>query len=277
MLIIKRLAQFSVFILLTFFTQIGGVIWLFCRPISIFIRKKTANFPQFRKLDWLIFPFIYLISTWTIVPFLAEKTSGRVSMPMFENAHLKPQSWLFCLLNRHYVQPELKQTIERVAESFAQKNPENVVVFLDANFPFFDGFPLFGHFSHKDGKKIDLAFCWKNKQNTRIFGNPSPIGYGARVEPNDAETSNLEACGMQMDWYKRLPERIAAPFWSPEKCIFDEEKTRELGEILVAEPRLKKILLEPFLSKRWGFDRAEKVRFQGCKAAPHDDHFHVQL
>ena len=45
---------------------------------------------------------------------------------------------------------------------------------------------------------------------------------------------------------------------------------------LSRDPRIGKIFLAPHLAAKFGSD-APKIRFQGCAAARHDDHIHIQL
>lgn len=45
---------------------------------------------------------------------------------------------------------------------------------------------------------------------------------------------------------------------------------------LAGDDRVGKLFLEPHL-KRVLIPSNEKVRFQGCRAARHDDHLHLQL
>jgi hypothetical protein len=59
----------------------------------------------------------------------------------------------------------------------------------------------------------------------------------------------------------------------------DEPRTKVMLDLLVREARadaVDRILLEPYLRARWRLPR-QMVRFQGCRAARHDDHVHVQL
>lgn len=42
------------------------------------------------------------------------------------------------------------------------------------------------------------------------------------------------------------------------------------------DPRVGKVLLEPHLKAQFA-PGAGKIRFQGCHAARHDDHIHLQL
>jgi hypothetical protein len=43
---------------------------------------------------------------------------------------------------------------------------------------------------------------------------------------------------------------------------------------LTADPRIGKIFIEPHLKQRFAPSEA-KIRFQGCRAARHDDHIHL--
>ena len=54
------------------------------------------------------------------------------------------------------------------------------------------------------------------------------------------------------------------------------ERTRELLRLLVEHPSIQKILIQPHLKKRLDLEGYDKVRAQGCQAARHDDHVHVQ-
>jgi hypothetical protein len=56
----------------------------------------------------------------------------------------------------------------------------------------------------------------------------------------------------------------------------DPVRTRFLLAALAASPKIQKILIEPHLKIRLGI-RSPKVRFQGCRAARHDDHIHAQV
>ena len=49
-----------------------------------------------------------------------------------------------------------------------------------------------------------------------------------------------------------------------------------LGWLAANLPDIGKDFIEPHLAKRLGATTS-KIRFQGCKAARHDDHIHVQL
>ncbi|MGO1080022.1 hypothetical protein [Inquilinus sp. CA228] len=59
----------------------------------------------------------------------------------------------------------------------------------------------------------------------------------------------------------------------------EPERTRAAVAWLLADgPRfgLERILLEPHLVRRLGLS-SPLLRFQGCRAARHDDHLHLQI
>jgi murein endopeptidase len=49
-----------------------------------------------------------------------------------------------------------------------------------------------------------------------------------------------------------------------------------LINLFTADPRVIKIFVEPPLATRFNLSDP-KIRFQGCRAARHDDHIHIQL
>ena len=64
------------------------------------------------------------------------------------------------------------------------KFPGTQVLALDANFPFLDGFSMFPHLSHADGRKLDVAFLYESEDGQSAFGaTRSPIGYWAFEQP----------------------------------------------------------------------------------------------
>ena len=259
--------------LLTLFTQIGGLVWLLALAISTGLRKRWSP----RGLNWLVFLPLYTVITVLVVPPLARQY-GRVPLPVFSNSHLRPESLWFSFLNRHYVRPGLKEALEEVALKMQTKFPGAVIWYLDANFPFFDGYPLEPHFSHKDGKKVDLSFYWTQADSgAPIARNPSPFGYGLFAEPLPGERDYAAECQRKGYWYISLDGDIAAPFLTEKNYRFDAERTRELLRLLAEHPAVRRILIQPHLKQRLGLSRYDKLRFQACKAARHDDHVHIEL
>lgn len=261
------------FALLTLLTQIGGLVWLLALGGSSWLRGRLP----FRFLNALTFIALYLFATTVVVPFAAQRL-GRVPLPVFVNPYLKPENLFFALLNRHYVRPELRRALEDVALQMQAQYPGAMVWYLDANFPFINGYPLEPHYSHKDGKKVDIAFYWKDKiTGNLVSGTPSPIGYGACAEPLPGEYDYAADCESKGYWYISLDKTLAEPFFDKAKFSFGAEMTRELARLLAGHPSVGKILIQPHLEKRLGLEHYDKFRQQGCKAARHDDHFHVQI
>ncbi len=56
----------------------------------------------------------------------------------------------------------------------------------------------------------------------------------------------------------------------------DPERTEALLRKFISAPETQKILIEPHLKIRLHAD-VPKVRLQGCHAARHDDHIHIQI
>ncbi|CTQ31502.1 hypothetical protein [Jannaschia rubra] len=56
----------------------------------------------------------------------------------------------------------------------------------------------------------------------------------------------------------------------------DVPRTRAALDLLAAVARIGKVFREPHLRDRLGVSDP-KLRFQGCRAARHDDHIHLQL
>lgn len=261
----------------TLFTQTGGVIWLGCLPLFHWINKRFAKKWARRTIKLASFAGIYLLLNVWAVPPLARWQSGRVPLPVWGHPHLKPHAALYyCLLNHHYVRPGLKAGCERVAESMAAKYPGAVVYYLDANFPFFDGYPLQPHFSHRRGLTIDIALHWLDaKTNKPIDGAPFAMAYGANAKPLPGEIDLEEKCRQQGNWYRELEPQLASPFYRAEDFRLDEARTKDLVRLFSEDHNTKKILLEPHLKARLGLGRYDNIRFQGYRAARHDDHIHV--
>jgi hypothetical protein len=155
--------------------------------------------------------------------------------------------------------------MQDTAADLARTFPGTRLQVLDASFPFIDGFPLLPHLSHDDGEKVDLSFFY---ETARRGGNasPSPIGFFAFEEgPSDCPKAWL-SLRWDMVWLQ--------PIWPQMKL--DEQRTRRTLQLLAEDPRIGKILLEPHLKARLGLN-TDKIRFQGCRAARHDDHIHLQL
>ena len=273
--LLKIAIRVIVFIFLTILTQIGGLVYL----LSLFTHKPIENRFKNRLLQIsskvIAFFIFYFIATLLIAPLIA-KPFGRTALPLTETNNLQPLNILTCLLNRHYVRPELNQATIQVAEQISKKYPGTTLNYLEANFPFFDGFPLIPHLSHDDGKKLDLAFFYTDKKSGKQTNEaPSFIGYGINEEPRPEERNTTDYCSQKGYWqYSFLGKLI--PQGNKANFNFDGARTKELVNLFASNPEIEKIFIEPHLKERLKLTN-EKIRFHGCQAVRHDDHVHVQL
>ena len=262
-------------ILLTILTQVGGLVFLASLPLLKQIRYKINSVVVQIIAQIFVALSLYMVCTFGIVPPLA-RLGGRVPLPIHHSA-LKPRNIVFCLLNRHYVTPTLKATAIGVAQQLQQQYKGTVLVYLDAGFPFFDGFPLVPHLSHNDGKKLDLAFFYRS-QITQQASNTTPsfMGYGICEKPQANEENYAAQCANKGYWQYNWVEQITP---QASKLLFtvDVDRTKAMVQAFAQQPNIGKIFLEPHLKKRWHLDAYNNIRLHGCQAVRHDDHLHVQL
>ena len=265
----------SVFILLTVLTQIGGFAYLISFSTHKFINNKIGNKYYRSVTKFVSFLTIYSLVTFALVPIIA-RPFGRVPLPIFSTNNLQPQNILTCFFNRNYVRPALREATFEVSKLINQKYPNTTLNYLDANFPFINGFPLFPHLSHNDGKKLDISFCYiKIKTGEQTNQCPSFIGYGICEEPRPGEKNTTEFCESNGYWQYSFLRKII-PQANKINFSFDSVRTKQLVNLFASEKSIEKIFIEPHLKTRLGLT-TEKIRFHGCQAVRHDDHFHVQL
>jgi len=253
--------------LLTIITQIGGLIWVINYGYFRFNKRAKS-----RWVKLLSFTSIYLISTILIVPPVA-KLNDRVALPISKSSILIPHSYITPLLNRHYVKPRLKSQLYEIADATNSENTKLKLSYLDANFPFFDGFPLLPHMSHDDGRKVDLSFYYtKNNEEGNL--KPSNTGYGKFVEPIESAHNQTRACKSEGYWQYDYSKFLT--LGSRSDLDFDQRNTKKLINRIVADALTQKILIEPHLKTRMNLSN-KKIRFQGCHSVRHDDHIHLQI
>jgi hypothetical protein len=275
MRVVKYILRTLVFIILTILTQVGGVIYLLSLLTHAFIDRKTGRKISRVGLKFGSFLLLYLLSTFLIVPVLA-RPFGRVALPITESGHLQPLNIITCLLNRHYVRPELKEATLAVAKQMNARYPGTVINYLDANFPFINKFPLIPHLSHNDGKKLDLAFLYiDQKSGSPSDEAPSIIGYGVNEEPAANEINMPGQCALNGSWQYSFMSKII-PQGKKADFVFDAIRTKAVVNLFVSEKEVGKIFIEPHLKTRLKLT-SDKIRFHGCQAVRHDDHIHVQL
>lgn len=255
---------------LTVLTQIGGAVWL----LAIVLRRQLPGGGH--AVLPLIFLVLYAVAT--LATQQLAPLAGRVALPCFpaSDTTLSVRSPLFCALNRNYVTPDMAQAAQAYADHMAGAFPGTKTLALDASFPFLAGFPLLPHLSHDDGRKLDLAFYYEDDAGKVRNGETrSPLGYFAFEQP-DADSP--QPCAAQQPWLTLRWDmdwlQAAFPAWH-----LETDRMREALRWLAsegAETGIGKIFVEPHIAARLGVS-SDRIRFQGCRAARHDDHIHIQL
>jgi hypothetical protein len=241
--------HFVIIALLTVLTQLGGLAWL----LALAFRRR-------------FFVFVLTYMALSLCAVYTAPLFGRVALSCVSDDALKVRSLLFCALNRHYVVPELRDVLVATANSVENRFPGTQTLVLDAGFPFLRGFPLLPHLSHEDGRKADIAFYYRDATGYLPGKTRSPIGYfafenGPTSCPSAWFTMRWNAGPLQNLW----------PDWQ-----LESDRTRFALRTLARDPRVSKVFIEPHLKTRLQVSDG-KVRFQGCRAARHDDHIHLQL
>jgi hypothetical protein len=270
--IVKILLHIFLIALLTVVTQICGAIYLLTLLISCILHRKYPSITV-SLLKAILFIVIYGISCFAVIPLIAP-FFGRVPLPLTQTDGVKPLNIMTAILNRHYVTLTMRKNILNAGLEVRKRYPGSVINYLDANFPFYNGFPLLPHLSHDDGTKLDLAFFY-TENGRRSSKHPSWLGYGACEEPTAEESNTAEVCAKKGYWqYSAL--KYFSSSWNRRNFEFDAERTKFLLLMLVAKPNIQKVFLEPHLKQRLGL-QSNKIRFHGCQAVRHDDHIHIQL
>ena len=258
MRLVKLFGHLIIILLLTILTQVGGLVWI----ITLWVSHK------FKKKKRYVFPLLYLIFNLVIIPPIA-KHFGREKLPVFSEI-LKPRNLVFPLLFRNYVTPELKILLENVSNQL--KDHQTAITYLDANFPFINGFPLFPHLSHNDGKKIDISFMYIDDRGISTNKKPSTSGYGVFVNSKNTTANN---CINKGYWQYDITKHVT--FGIINDLKFDKQKTKILIKKLLANSITQKVFIEPYLKEQLNLSSETKIRFHGCQAVRHDDHIHLQI
>jgi hypothetical protein len=234
---------------LTALTQLGGLAWL----VALRFRRRLVAF------------VVIYAALWGAAQ-VAAPVFGRVPVPCFGEV-LRAQSWVYCGLMRNFVTPDLLAVAEDASTKVAVEFPGTVTLALDGSFPFGDGIPLLPHLSHDDGRKLDFAFFYSDAKGYVAGRTDSPLGYFAFLHLGEDTCRPVWATlRWDMDWFRPLNRGLA----------LEPERTRALINALLADPRVEKIFVEPPVAETLSVV-GDKLRFQGCRAARHDDHLHIQL
>lgn len=259
MKLVKIIFHIIFILLLTIITQVGGLIWIVTIIISIILKYKKRY----------LFIGLYFLFNLLVVPPIA-KVFGREKLPVF-GSNLASKNFMYPILFRNYVNSDLKNLLLDTSDKIAAERNFKIT-YLDANFPFFDGFPLLPHLSHNDGKKIDISFMYKTKDGKETNGKPAVSGYGAFVKIKSITSEScLDKGYWQYDYTKYFT------FGTITNLEFDNDRTKVLIEKLLSQPKTQKIFIEPYLKLQMGLVQYDKIRFHGCGAVRHDDHIHLQI
>lgn len=263
--------RFAIVVFLTLLTQIGGIAYL--------VGLAVARLRGVRRFLPKLAIFLLVYTSLMLATSIVAPIFGRVPLSCLADASNKlvVRSPIYCALGRNYVTPGMRDLANALADNMDRQFPGTTTVVLDANFPFLTGFPLLPHLSHADGRKLDFAYYYKDANSEFLNSETrSPIGYFAFEQPADGDD---QPCKGRSDW---LTGRWDLDVIQPLFPSFRIEEQRMVAAIHwlatdgVSKFGVEKVFIEPHLNNTLGITD-DHVRFQGCRAARHDDHIHVQV
>jgi hypothetical protein len=197
---------------------------------------------------------------------VVPNAAGLITLPCRAD-HIRPASPTYCYLKRHYVTPAARAVTMAVADRMAAQFAGTRLSYMDASGA--DGRkPFAPHLSHGDGRQIDFGLFFTDKAGRPLAKPPTLSGYGAFEPPRPGDE---RMCG-------KVPHGpIAADPPTNRDWRLDEPRSRAMVLDFTADPHVRRVFLEPHLKARLGLSANPKVRFQGCRAARHDDHLHVDF
>ena len=272
-----RVTAAVVVVLLTLLTQIGGLVMLVVWSVSRLALPRAMGAWRRAAINAVLFVVAYAAISVLVVPPLAA-LGGRVPLPCRTQPDraFAAGSVLLCALNRHYVVPDLIVLLSELSNEIDRAFPGTTTLFLDANFPFLNGFPLLPHLSHGDGRKLDLAFYYADADGRYLqAATRSPIGYWAFEQPSAGDASS---CAMR-SWLSLRWDLNFLQDKFPDRVLEPRRTSAALQWLLSEGLRFKvdRIFIEPYLVARLGVQASPALGFQGCRAARHDDHIHIQI
>jgi hypothetical protein len=272
-----RVTAVMAVVLLTLLTQIGGLVLLLVWSLSRLALPRAMGAWRRVAINAVLFVVAYATISVLVVPPLAA-LGGRVPLPCRAQPDraFAAGSVLLCALNRHYVVPDQVVLLNELSDAIERAFPGTTTLFLDANFPFLNGFPLLPHLSHGDGRKLDLAFYYADAEGRYLPAVArSPIGYWAFEQPSANDAS---PCG-ERPWLSLRWDLNFLQDKFPDRMLEPHRTSAALQWLLSEGTRFKvdTIFIEPYLAARLGVQASPALGFQGCRAARHDDHIHVQI
>ena len=266
MKILRYFGQLLLFLILTVISQTGGVILL----VAVIATYKVKKYKFVKRT--ITFLGIYLMFNLFLTPIIAQQF-GREKIETSES--IQPRMILTDLLNRNYVRADLNQVLQETATKLNKSYPDLKILYLDANFPFIDKFPLFATSKSQRWQKLDLCFIYETMDGEITNNKPSRTGYGIFAIPTAKEKDTNEFCKKEGYWQYDFTKYTT--FGTKHNDLkLATKPTRELIFLLIKNPKIKKIFVEPHLKYRLKLNY-DKMRFHGCQAVRHDDHIHIQL
>jgi hypothetical protein len=192
--------------------------------------------------------------------------AGLVTLPC-DTPTLKAFSSYYCATGRNYVTPQARALLVEIAARFVREHPGSVVLYMDASGSSGKR-PFWPHLSHGDGREIDVALFYQNRSGKPLPKPPGANGYWNYEPPRPGDP--VMCLGVKAPF--RDPDPRPDRAWR-----LDEALTRDLVRDVIADARVRRVFLEPHLKQRLGFSAAAKIHFQGCQAARHDDHLHIDV
>lgn len=201
----------------------------------------------------------------------APNAAGLVTLPCDASTPLEPTRPYYCRRDRHFVTPTTRDALIDTATAMRRLHPGEVLRFMDASGP--DGRkPFPPHRSHGDGRQIDLGLYYTDVQGRPLNVFPATDRYGGYWPAEPPRPGKEVACPQGRPGRAEKPDPPADRPWR-----LDEARTKALVETLIADRRVRRVLIEPHLERRFGLWGHPKLRFAGCQAARHDDHLHVDF
>ncbi|GAA0643592.1 hypothetical protein GCM10009101_15390 [Brevundimonas lenta] len=196
---------------------------------------------------------------------------GLVTLPCDASTPLEPTRPYYCRRDRHFVTPPAREALVTAAKAMRARYPGEVLRFMDASGP--DGEkPFPPHLSHGDGRQIDLGLYYTDVKGRPLDHFPATDRYGGYWPAEPPRPGEEIACPNGRPARAEKPDPPANRPWR-----LDEARTKALIQALIADRRVRRILIEPHLERRLGLWGHPKLRFAGCQAARHDDHIHVDF
>jgi hypothetical protein len=264
------------FVVLTLLTQVGGLVLVAAWVIGrLALPSRLRGWRRVASVAALFVVLYAAVSVFVVPPLAA--IAGRVPLPCRAEAG-RPYAAahpLYCVLNRNYVDQRVAALLTALAHDLERDHPGTLTLFLDANFPFLNGFPLLPHLSHGDGRKLDIAYYYAAPSGAYLPGQPrSPIGYWAFEQP---EAGAPPSCPSQ-SWLSLRWNMAALQRFYPDRPLEPERTRAALRWLVTQGPQygVERVFIEPYLAARLGVS-SPLLGFQGCRAARHDDHMHLQI